>query len=296
MGAGPAGLSTAHKLGLRGYEVALAEAHTELGGRVAKECRLPGLAAWGRVRDYRQGQIQKMSNVEIYRASQLTASDILEMGFSDVALATGATWRADGVARFHTSPIARDETMPVFTPDDVMNGAFPTGHVVIFDDDHYYMGSVLAELLVSKGCRVTFVTPSSKVSEWSSNTLEQALIQRRLLEIGVGVVCGRAVSVVGAGYVQTCCIYTGRDAKLTCDAVLMVTSRSPNNQLHLELVAQNASWKDHGILSVKVLGDAQAPAPIAWATYAGHRYAEEFDAPDPGDALPFRREVASLQP
>ena len=34
--------------------------------------------------------------------------------------------------------------MPVFTPDDLMDGASPTGHVVIYDDDHYYMGGVMA--------------------------------------------------------------------------------------------------------------------------------------------------------
>ena len=38
----------------------------------------------------------------------------------------------------------------------------------------------------------------------------------------------------------------------------------------------------------------EAPAPIAWATYAGHRYARELDEPDMNDALPFRREVAGL--
>jgi len=46
---------------------------------------------------------------------------------------------------------------------------------------------------------------------------------------------------------------------------------------------------------VKAIGDAQAPAAIAWATYAGHRYAEEFDTADTGDALPFKREVAGLK-
>ncbi|RUW85066.1 hypothetical protein EOA29_06590 [Mesorhizobium sp. M1E.F.Ca.ET.063.01.1.1] len=38
----------------------------------------------------------------------------------------------------------------------------------------------------------------------------------------------------------------------------------------------------------------KAPGPIAWATYAGHRFARELDEPDIGDALPFRREVAAL--
>jgi dimethylamine/trimethylamine dehydrogenase len=48
------------------------------------------------------------------------------------------------------------------------------------------------------------------------------------------------------------------------------------------------------VQSVKLIGDAAAPAPIAWATYAGHRYANELDEDDIGDALPFKREIAQL--
>ncbi len=295
VGAGPAGLSAAHKLGLRGYEVALAEAGTELGGRVARECRLPGLAAWGRVRDYRAGQIGKMGNVNVYRDSRLSADDILGFGFEHVAIATGAAWRRDGIARYNLLPIIIDASMPVFTPDDLMEGQRPSGHVVIYDDDHYYMGSVLAELLVQNGNRVTFVTPSAKVAEWSFNTLEQGLIQSRLLELGVEVRVTRAVTEVKAGGVAASCTYTGRTEDIACDAVVMVTSRLPNEALMGDLKARAEAWADHGIRSVKAIGDAQAPAAIAWATYAGHRYAEELDAADTGDALPFKREVAGLK-
>jgi dimethylamine/trimethylamine dehydrogenase len=51
---------------------------------------------------------------------------------------------------------------------------------------------------------------------------------------------------------------------------------------------------DAGIRTVRAFGDAEAPGPIAWATYAGHRYARELDEPDIGDDLPFRREIAEL--
>jgi dimethylamine/trimethylamine dehydrogenase len=81
---------------------------------------------------------------------------------------------------------------------------------------------------------------------------------------------------------------------LDCDAVLMVSSRTPNDGLFHQLKAQD--WQAAGITSLKLIGDAAAPGPIAWATYAGRRYAEELDAPDPGDALSFRREIAELQP
>ena len=76
---------------------------------------------------------------------------------------------------------------------------------------------------------------------------------------------------------------------------MLVTARLPNDQLYHDLTARAAEWADNGLWSVKLVGDANAPAAIAWATYAGHRYAEELDVPDRGDALPFRREVATLK-
>jgi dimethylamine/trimethylamine dehydrogenase len=66
VGAGPAGLEAALALGKRGYQVTLAEARNEAGGRITRESRLPKLNEWARVRDYRLGQIQRMPNVEIY--------------------------------------------------------------------------------------------------------------------------------------------------------------------------------------------------------------------------------------
>jgi dimethylamine/trimethylamine dehydrogenase len=73
-----------------------------------------------------------------------------------------------------------------------------------------------------------------------------------------------------------------------------VTARLPDDGLYLDLKAREADWADAGITSVKVIGDACAPGPIAYAVYAGHRYARELDAPDIGDAVPFKRELTGL--
>ena len=67
-----------------------------------------------------------------------------------------------------------------------------------------------------------------------------------------------------------------------------------NNQVYNDLKAREAEWADAGIKSVKLIGDANAPGPIAWATYAGHNYARTLDEPDPGDEPTFRREIAAL--
>lgn len=294
VGAGPAGLEAARVLGLRGYQVAIAEAGTELGGRVARECKLPGLSAWGRVRDYRQYQISQMQNVGVYFDSRLSADDILAFGFQNVAIATGSTWRRDGVARAHVVPIPTDPAMPIYTPDDLMDGKVPTGNVVLFDDDHYYMGGVLAELMGRQGARVTLVTPSAYVSDWTRNTLEQGAIHRRLAELGVEIVLNRSVTRVTGSGVATECVYTRAVHDIEAEAVVLVASQNQNDALWQELKIRRAEWADNGIRSVKVIGDAEAPGPIAWATYAGHRFARELDEPDIGDALSFRREVTAL--
>jgi len=179
VGAGPAGLEAARALGMRGYQVALAEAGTETGGRVLREAKLPGLNAWGRVKDYRDYQLSQMANVAVYFESDLSADEILNFDFEHVALATGSTWRRDGVARQHVVPMPIAKELDVYTPDDLMDGRVPSGNVVIFDDDHYYMGGVLAELLIQKGARVTLITPAAYVSEWTLNSLEQAEIHKK---------------------------------------------------------------------------------------------------------------------
>src|SRR5260370_23131480 len=63
VGSGPAGLEAARALGVRGYDVVLAEATRELGGRVARESKMPGLSAWVPVLDYRQQAIGPMTHV-----------------------------------------------------------------------------------------------------------------------------------------------------------------------------------------------------------------------------------------
>ncbi len=293
VGAGPTGLEAALQAARRGYKVTLAEATTTLGGRVARERLLPGLSAWGRVADYRTGQLAPLANVEIYRDSRLTPDDILAFGADHVAIATGARWRRDAVARLHLHPIPTDPAMPVYSPDDLMEGLIPEGQTVtLYDDDHFYIGSVLAELLVAKGNRVHFVTPAVKVAEWTDNTLEQGTIMRRLLQLGIKIHLSKAPEAIGRNEVILGCTWSGNQSSLPTDAVVFATSRTPNDALFHTTRALD--WRSGGTRTLTVIGDAAAPGPIAWATYAGRAWAEGLDQPDPGDSLAFRREIATL--
>ncbi len=235
VGAGPAGLECAQALGKRGYGVTLAEAGSDLGGRVTRESRLPGLAAWARVRDYRLGQLDQLSNVAVYRASRLGPEDVTGFGAEHVVLATGSHWRRDGIGRHHYKPIPGSDGPQLRTPDDLMAGPEATdgiaGPVVVYDDDHYYMGGVLAELLAKAGHAVTLVTPAADVSHWTHFTMEQERIQTRLLECGVTLRPHRDLKAVHADHVEIACVSTGTVETLPAATVVPVTSRQPDDGL-----------------------------------------------------------------
>ena len=289
VGAGPAGLECARALGQRGYQVHLAEATKELGGRLIAESRLPGLAEYIRVRDYRVGQIAKLNSVTVYRDSRLTAADVREFGAGRVVIATGAAWRRDGCGRTHMRPLPGSGGAAVFTPEDVFAGRPIAGPVVVFDDDPHYMGGVIAEALRARGLTVTLVTPNPLVSEWTYATLELPMIQARLLEAGIDVVANQKVTAVAADGVDVACVFTEKTRHLPAASIVMVTTRLPNDALYYELMADPAALRAANVRTVTRIGDCLVPALIAAAVQDGHRYAQELDAPPAGD-VPFRVE------
>ena len=303
VGAGPAGLEAARALGQRGYAVTLLERSRELGGRVLAESALPGLAAWRRVVDHRVQQLGGLANVEVHRESMTSAADVLEFGFEHVVVATGAQWRADGVGRWHTRPLPISAGSVVLTPEDLFSGRRPpegsvhrsahrSAHrsVLVYDDDHYYLGGVLAEMLRSEGYAVTIVTPEPVVSSWTANTLEVRRIQARLLQAGITLVTAAALIAVDGDRATLECVYTGTQTTVATDSVVMVTARSSASTLYADLLTRRDEWAPAGVTSVRAIGDALAPSTIAAAVYSGHRYAREFDEPE----VVVRREVTAL--
>lgn len=294
VGAGPAGLEAALAAGRRGHDVVLAEATEELGGRVTRESKLPGLSAWARVRDYRTYQISQMANVEVYKSSLLSAEQVLEFGAAHVAIATGAKWRKDGYGRAHQFPIPGTDGKNVLTPDDIMAGARPEGPAVIYDDDHYFMGSVIAEQLVADGHKVTLVTTASTVASWTAYTIEQHRIQARLMERSVDIIASHRVQEIAKDSVTLACTYSGQTQTVEAASVIMVTSRVPDDALYQELAADPDRLQESGIETLERIGDCHGPATIAAAVYEGHRFARELG--EDVDDISFRREITELTP
>jgi dimethylamine/trimethylamine dehydrogenase len=288
VGGGPAGLEAARALGQRGYRVILTEAGREFGGRVQRESQLPGLSEWRRVVDWRVTQIEKLPNVFPYLGSPMSAADVLEAGPRDVIIATGSTWRRDGIGRAReTRFLAENGFLSILTPDDLMAGELPKGRVLIYDDDHYYMGSVLAELLMQNDCTVTLVTPAPEISCWTQFTLEQDRIYKRLLSLGVTLLPHHVLASTSPEAVTVQHAITSAETTLPADAVVLVTDRIPNDALYREL---QPALADGRLDSLRLIGDAEAPNIIAQAVFSGHLAAREFDEVINPDETPFQRE------
>jgi dimethylamine/trimethylamine dehydrogenase len=274
VGAGPAGLEAALTLARRGLEVTLAEASRHLGGRIAHEATLPGLATWGRVRDWRMTMLAKLPNVQIFRESRMTAEDITDLNPDHIVLATGSRWRRDGVGVVGMEPLPFPEAL---TPDDIFAGATVSGPVVIYDDEHYFMGGALAEKLARAGHAVTIVTPYPQVSGWTVYTDEQGFIQDRLMSLGVTLVTQHMLTTQGEGHAIIACATTNQTRQIACNTLILVTGRLPVDDL----------WQTIHIRPNTVrVGDCLAPSSIADAVYSAHRYARLLGEPD----LPPRRE------
>ncbi|HEX5838979.1 MAG TPA: FAD-dependent oxidoreductase [Anaerolineales bacterium] len=295
IGAGPAGLEAARALGQRGYEVILLEARKEPGGRVLRESALPGLNEWRRVMDWRLTQIRKMKNVAAYLSSPMSAGELLETGAQNIIVATGATWRRDGMGRTLRKPIPGCQLQNVFSPDDLMDhlesGGLPPElpalqNIVVYDDDHYYIGGVLAELLASKGYSVSLVTPAPLISYWAQYTLEQERIQHKLMKLGVRLYPQTVLTQIEDDCIRIANTISGSKNELSRDGVVLASDRISNDLLYYEL---KPALQEGKIKSLRLIGDAEAPNIIAQAVFSGHLAAREFEE-EKKEGTPFKVE------
>jgi len=218
--------------------------------------------------------------VDVYRGSPLSAQDVIDFGCDHAVIATGAHWTRE-ILSANGYPVGEIEGDAVFTPDDVLAGAEPEGPVVIYDFDHYYMGSCLAEMLRQRGSEVTIVTPANAVSAWTFMTNELAEIRVRMIELGIGTVFENYLTGFSDGAVQLASIYRGSDvSSIDCGSLVVVGVRTGNDRLFQELNSDADRIASAGISSLQSIGDCRAPGAIAHAVYSGHECARNIDAGD----------------
>ena len=287
VGGGPAGLECAVTLARRGFGVTLADAANEFGGRLRFETRLPGLSTWGRVTDWRLGQLRGRPNVALYPGSALTAEDIIGLEHRRVVIATGARWTA---MQFSTLefPVGTLDGPGVFTPDDLAAGTILRGPVVVFDFDNYYLGGAIAEHLARLSDDVAYVTPAGNASAWTFMTNELPLVHRALRKAGVAIHTLNRVLRFDGESVTLADVYDGTETRLPCRSLLVVGVREPRDELYRALVARPADLERAGITAVTRIGDAHAPGAIVHAVHSGHAYARSLGAGE--SVMPYTRD------
>jgi len=297
IGSGPAGLECSVQLARRGYHVILAESKKELGGRVLFESSLKGLSAWKRVIDNRVYEIQQKNNIELYKDSELSLSHINELGIENIFLATGSSWRVDGVGRSTRDSINGLDKITVLSPDDaVRNISTLKSPIVIYDDEQGYLAGVVADHLSAEGAKITFVTPANIVSPWTESTLEQARVQRALLKQGVEVICNKTIVSGDGQSLIGQCVFTGNKIIIACKTIIMVTERIPNCSLYDQLIEQEEALGENSKKYIKLIGDAEAPGLIADSIFSGRLAAENFETPEIEiERDMYRREMPSLK-
>ncbi len=294
VGAGPAGLECAMTLGLRGYElVHVCEASGQIGGHVDWVSKLPGFGSWKRVIDWRETQIKTRTDVQIMVNRKLSYEDLLQCGAEHLIFATGSHWDGSGMsAILHDHIAGVDSDMPeVATPEQYVLGGKQMGeNVLVIDNDAYYMGSAMAQLLAENGHKVTYATYGETVGPYLRFTLEEQRMYEKLLELGCTMIAQHLTVAADNGEAVLVHLWSGKEKVVEYDSIMLVTHRISDCELYNRLQESPDTMKAAGIKSIHLIGDAHTPGMIAQATFSGTRLAREFDSPNPDEHKPFIRE------
>jgi dimethylamine/trimethylamine dehydrogenase len=294
VGAGPAGLEAAVTLGKRGFDaVHLVDAASELGGHLRWMTRMPGLATWRRVVEYRERQLAKLRNVSFVPNTRLDEAGILDYGAQIVIIATGSHWIGDGMnPPTHSRIEGADASRPdVATPEQIMVEGKQLGeHVLVVDGDGYHMASSVAETLAAQGRRVTYVTHFDCLGPYLRFTLEEQRMYQRLVSLGVEILSQHLVLSYEPGKASLVHVWGGQERTLGVDSLALATGRYSDCALYDALLERDSDRNSASIRQLHLIGDAHTPGMLAQAVFSGHRLAREIDAPDPDVPLPFIRE------
>jgi 2,4-dienoyl-CoA reductase-like NADH-dependent reductase (Old Yellow Enzyme family)/thioredoxin reductase len=266
VGAGPAGLAATREAALRGHEVVLFEAESEIGGQVRLMRDAPGQAEIAETLTRNYHETLRSPQVELRLGTAGDADGIGALGPDLVIVATGAE-------AYH-APIPTEGLEPL-EAWDVLAGACPSGHVLVADWGGDPTGLDCAELLAAAGCEVTVAVAATAVGE-SLHSYRRALYLARLYRAGVSIRHHlRLVEVTASGGVFAN-LFAGDVRELIhADHVVLAQGRVPAASPYSELRRLG--------LEVRRAGDCASPRSLEEAilegTMAVVEWAERAEGP-----------------
>ena len=274
-------------LGERGLgHVHVVDERSQLGGHLTWLRLVPGMGGFGRVADYRIGQLQRLDNVVTVGNRRLDVDAVLGYGADVVVIATGARWIGLGDDALEP-PLAElaGTTVTVVTPEEVMAGRAVGGPVLVWDAEGSGVASGVAEHLATRGLEVTIATPFDVVSPSLDASFAGAKARENLRVAGVVVRCAvRPVRGSADGLV----LVDGSGTEIVTEAVTIVVAsqRGSDDRLFRALRSDPERVLASGITTVLRVGDCVAPRLLGFAVADGHRVGRELDSSAPSVPLP----------
>jgi 2,4-dienoyl-CoA reductase-like NADH-dependent reductase (Old Yellow Enzyme family)/thioredoxin reductase len=256
VGGGAAGLEAARVAAIRGHRVTLLEATRHLGGQILAAARAPKREDYGQIAAWLAGQVRTLG-VDVRLNTGATAADVLALGPDAVVVATGATARVPDLPGVELSHVAT-------TVDVLLGRVTPGRRVVVVDEDGHFAAPTTADLLAGRGCQVTLISRYFMVGEDIDEGLRSDLYARLY---GQGVVLQplTAASAIVPGGVRTRHTFSGAEATLEADTVVLSFGGKANDRLFHEL--------DGRVPELRLVGDAVSPRRIHDALLDGTRAA-----------------------
>lgn len=252
VGAGPAGMSAAQTLALRGVKVTIIDRQGELGGTVnlAKKPPLKERMQW--IADYYGNEFKRLG-VEVKLNAEADADSIMAYKPDAVILATGSASIVP-----EKIPGVNGET--VYTVEEILSGKADLKEKKVAVIGAGLTGLETAEFLCEEGNQVTVIDMLDKPAP-NANHTNVADVCGRLAKAGVKYLLGHSLKEIKEDCVVLENLERHEEVKADAEAVVLSLGFRPDRSLVSELAAKG--------VKVELIGSAIKDGTIAPASRTG---------------------------
>ena len=250
VGGGPAGMDAARNAALRGHRVELHEAGRRLGGQARLAASAPHRADVGQIVRWQEAELERLG-VAVHLESPLDGAAVAAIGADHVILATGSAPRDDGCqTALPSQPVPGHDAPHVHDAWALFGvGRRPelVGPALVFDDAGTFEAISAADVLLSAGLEVTFVSRFDKPGEaLPFPPVTAGAARERLMQAGMTFIGGRHLVAIGPEAVQLGVPYTTRVDSVPARLVILAGVNQPSRDLADELDALGIAYRAAG--------------------------------------------------
>jgi 2,4-dienoyl-CoA reductase-like NADH-dependent reductase (Old Yellow Enzyme family) len=267
VGGGVAGMEAARTAALRGHQVILYEAMSDLGGKVRfVASQVPRMSAFADITYWQEAQLRRLG-VVIRTDSFVELEELTAESPDVVLLACGSQPRTDGWQRHRPGHVvAGVQKAHVRSSMDTLSVPIQQlgKHAVVLDDIGHFEAAAVAEYLLAHGLFVTWVTRFGSFMPLMEAALRTGPSYERLHKSGRFQVRTRALlDRIEDGTVRLFDERLDAESEIVpADSVVLVAYSVPDTGLAAQLSARG--------IAVRQIGDALSPRYIEGAIRDGY--------------------------